>query len=103
MEQNLTKVIDESINRLKRNSDIWDSLVGEKGEIEVNVREDGRKNGAFRERRVFDRESFRDSFWYKFLQRDLTDLNGRDGKNFRLRFTVPFQEGPQNQSSITIY
>ena len=92
MEENLSKVVNESMQRLKRNSDIWDSLVGEKRDVEdVNVREDGRRNVPFRERRVFERENFRESFWFKFLQRDLTDLNGRDGKNFRLRFTVPYQ------------
>lgn len=40
MEQNLNQVVEESMNRLKRNSDIWDSLAKEDGEVEVNVRED---------------------------------------------------------------
>lgn len=87
MEEDLSKVVNESMQRLKRNTDIWDSLVGEKRDVEdVNVGEDGRRNVPFRRRRVFERENFRESFWFKFLQRDLTDLNGRDGKNFRLRF-----------------
>jgi Plant transposon protein len=46
---------------------------------------------AFKNRKVYNRENYRDSCWYKFLQRDLMDLNERDGKTFRLRFTVPFQ------------
>jgi hypothetical protein len=54
-------------------------------EIEAGYRQ------AFKNRKVYNRENYRDSCWYKFLQRDLTDLNERDGKTFRLRFTVPFQ------------
>lgn len=95
MEQNLSKVVEKSMNRLRRNSDIWDSLAGEERESKVNAKADRRKNVPFRERRVYERESFRDSFWYKFFQRDLTDLNGRDGKNFRLRFTIPYQVSTQ--------
>ena len=91
MEENLNDYVNESLKRLKCNNDIWESLLVDKRDIEVNIREDRRKKVPFRERRVFERESFRDSFWYKFLQRDLTDINGRDGKKFRLRSTVPYQ------------
>lgn len=67
----------ESMGRLKRNSDIWDNLSREKRDVEVNVREDGRENIPFRERKVHARG---DSFLFKFLQRDLTDLNGQGEK-----------------------
>jgi hypothetical protein len=47
---------------------------------------------AFKTRKVYNRENYRESFWYKFVvDRDLTDLNSRDGKFFRNRFTVPYQ------------
>ena len=74
MEENLNDYVNESLKRLKSNNDIWESLLVDKRDIEVNIREDRRKKVPFRERRDFERESFRDSFWYKFLQRDLTDI-----------------------------
>ena len=43
-------------------------------------------------RKKYDREHYRESCWWKFLQRDnLSDLSSRDGKTFRNRFTVPYQ------------
>ena len=43
-------------------------------------------------RKKYDREHYRESCWWKFLQRDnLSDLTSRDGKFFRNRFTVPYQ------------
>ena len=82
MEENLNDYVNETLKRLKSNNDIWESLLVDKRDIEVNIREDRKKIVPFRERRVFERESFRNSFWYKFLQKDLTDINVRDGKNF---------------------
>lgn len=41
--------------------------------------------------RFHQREGHKKSFWYLFVdERDLTVLNGRDGKLFRNRFTVPY-------------
>jgi hypothetical protein len=51
----------------------------------------GRKKLIFRERKVYARESYKESCWYLFMKRDLTDLNSRDAKLFRNRFTVPYQ------------
>ena len=43
-------------------------------------------------RKTYQRENYRESCWWKYLQRDnLSDLKSRDGKTFRNRFTVPFQ------------
>jgi Plant transposon protein len=42
-------------------------------------------------RKVYARENYRDSCWFKFLQRDLSDLDSRDSKIFRNRFTVPYE------------
>lgn len=82
--------VEASLNRLKRNSDLWDVICGDIKASEEKE-EDGKKRLAFKTRRVYDRESYKESFWFKFMQRDLTDLNGRDGKLFRNRFTVPYQ------------
>jgi hypothetical protein len=62
-------------------------------EVEAEEKEvdEKRKISFFRPRRVLQRESYRESFWFNFMQRDLTDLRSRDGKNFRLPFTVPYQ------------
>ena len=85
------KALEDSMNRLKRNSDIWDAICDVKEEEDVLVRKDGRKNNPFKERRFYEREQFKDSFWYKFMKRDLTDINSKDRRFFRLRFTVPYQ------------
>lgn len=43
-------------------------------------------------RKVYERENYSDSCWFKFLQRrDISDITSRDGKLFRNRFTVPYQ------------
>ena len=91
MEVNFSEALEQSLDRLKRNRDIWDNLIAVKSNKEVLVKEDGRKHVPFKHRRVYDREDFTESCWYKFMQRDLSDLNGRNGKLFRLRFTVPYQ------------
>jgi hypothetical protein len=88
---NVGKALEDSMNRLKRNSDIWDAICDVRDEDDVLVRQDGRKNNPFKERRFYEREQFKDSFWFKFMKRDLTDINSKDGRLFRLRFTVPYQ------------
>ena len=82
----------ESLERFKRRRKENSVIDGNEilGEHVVDEIEDGYKRD-FHTRRVYNRENFRDSCWFKFLQRDLTDLNERDGKTFRLRFTVPYQ------------
>ena len=72
------------MNRLKRNRLLWSDLYDKKQDVDVL------KSKIFRTRTVYSRENFKESCWYKFLQRDLSDLNGRDGKLFRNRFTVPY-------------
>ena len=42
-EENVGKALDDSMNRLKRNSDIWDAICDVKEEEDVLVRMDGRK------------------------------------------------------------
>ena len=59
-------------------------------ETDVDEQEDANKK-LFKHRRTYGRENWRDSCWCKFLQRDLTDPTERDGKIFRLHFTVQFQ------------
>ena len=70
-EENVGKALEDSMNRLKRNIGIWDAIYEE----DVLVRKDGRKNNPFKEWRFYEREQFKDSFWYKFMKRDLTDIN----------------------------
>ena len=83
----MDELLAASLKRMKRNRMIWNALQKTEEEIEA---ENGRKLLIFRSRKVYRRENFKDSFWYNFMQRDLTDLKSRDGKNFRLRFTVPY-------------
>jgi Plant transposon protein len=80
--------LEESLKRGKRNRMTWNMLQKNVEEIQTEERQE---LSVFRNRRVYKRESFKDSFWYIFMLRDLTDLTSRDGKNFRLRFTVPYQ------------
>jgi hypothetical protein len=52
-------------------------------------------------RKVYERENYSDSCWFKFLQRrDISDITSRDGKLFRNRFTVPYQLFIQSMQSI---
>jgi hypothetical protein len=80
-----------SLERLRKKRKIWrkieaDELFNEHGNDELLEENYSLK----KERKVYPRESYRDSIWYRFCQRDLPDLNSRDGKTFRLRFTVPY-------------
>ena len=50
-EENVGKALEDSMNRLKCNSDIWDAICDTKEEEDVLVRKDGRKNNSFKERR----------------------------------------------------
>ena len=79
------------LKRMKRNRIFWDALMIEMEQEDIVEKEKEKKKITFRNRQVYARESYTSSFWYIFMQRNLTDLNSRDGKNFRLRFTVPFQ------------
>ena len=86
----MDEIVEASVKRMRRNRFIWDLMLLE-AEAEEKEVEKKRKMSVFRPRRVLQRESYRESFWFNFMQRDLTDLKSRDGKNFRLRFTVPYQ------------
>ena len=61
-EENVGKALEDSMNRLKRNSDIWDAICDTKEEEDVLVRQYGRNNNPFKERRFYEREQFKDSF-----------------------------------------
>ena len=78
-----------SLARLKRRRQIWEKWDEEDRAFEQNYEQ--REDKIIYKRKVYERESYKDSCWYKFLQRDLSDLSGRDGKLFRNRFTVPYQ------------
>jgi Plant transposon protein len=80
-----------SLKRMKRNKELWDDICdANKNDDEMEER--ALYKMAFKTRKVYNRESYRDSFWYKFvMDRDLSDLTSRDGKFFRNRFTVPYQ------------
>ena len=84
--------VEIGLQRLKRNRDRWNETLEE---IEANLVEDqmvGRnRNGMYRTRKVYARENFKQSCWYLFLQRDFSDLDSRNSKIFRNRFTVPHQ------------
>jgi hypothetical protein len=67
--------------RLKSRRQIW----------EKRDEEDRAFDKIVLKRKLYARENYKDSCWYKFLQRDLSDLSGRDGKLFRNRLTVPYQ------------
>jgi hypothetical protein len=80
-----------SLERLKRRRKAWEKI----GASELLKEEENdellEENYSLKkERKVYPRESNQDSIGYRFCQRDLTDLNSRDGKTFRLRFTVPY-------------
>lgn len=68
MEVNFSEALEQSLDRLKRNRDIWDNLIAVKSNKEVLVKEDGRKHVPFKHRRVYDREDFTESCWYKFMK-----------------------------------
>ena len=76
-----------SLQRLKRQRLAWDRI----GLDLFNLNGDlnGHATPIFK-RKQHERENFKESCWYKFLQRDFSDLNGKDGKLFRNRFTVPY-------------
>lgn len=81
----------ESLERFKRNRKARSENDSEDVLEEPLVdEEEAEYRRVFKNRKVYNRENYRDSCWYKFLQRDLSDLNERDGKTFRLRFTVPY-------------
>ena len=82
----------ETLDRIQRRRKFWEKIDAEElrndqpiYDIKVGYQM------PFKERRTYLREAYTDSVWFKFLQRDLTDLKSRDGKLFRLRFTVPYQ------------
>jgi hypothetical protein len=83
--------VEASLKSMKRNKELWDDICdANKNNDEMEERALYRM--AFKARKVYNRESYRESFWYKFvMDRDLTDLNSRDGKFFRNGFTVPYQ------------
>jgi hypothetical protein len=80
-----------SLKRMKRNKELWDDICdANKNDDEMEER--ALHKMAFKTRKVYNWESYRDSFWYKFvMDRDLSDLTSRDGKFFRNRFTMPYQ------------
>ena len=45
----------------------------------------------FRNRNKFSRENYSTSCWGIFIQKDFSDIESRNSKNFRNRFAVPFQ------------
>ena len=59
--------LEESLKRGKRNRKIWNMLQKNTEESQTEEREE---LSVFRNRRVYKRESFKDSFWYIFMQRD---------------------------------
>jgi hypothetical protein len=86
----LTARLKAGLKRSKRNRIFWDNLMSEMEKEDIVEREKEKNKVAFRRREVYPRESYTSSFWYLFMQRNLSNLNSRDGKNFRLRFTVPY-------------
>ena len=84
-------ILDASLKRMKRNKQLWDDIC-DASKSDDEMEECARHKMAFKNRKVYNREDYKDSFWYKFVMgRNLSDLNGRDGKFFRNRFTVPYQ------------
>ena len=84
-------ILDASLKRMKRNKQLWDDIC-DASKSDDEMEECARHNMAFKTRNVYNRENYKDSFWYKFVMgRNLSDINGRDGKCFRNRFTVPYQ------------
>lgn len=82
----------ETLDRIQRRRKFWEKIDAEelRNDQPIYDIKDGYQM-PFKERRTYLREAYTDSVWFKFLQRDLTDLKSRDGKLFRLRFTVPYQ------------
>jgi Plant transposon protein len=79
------------LDRLKKRRKAWEKIGASEFLDEEENDELLEENYSLKkERKVYPRESYQDSIWYRFCQRDLTDLNSRDGKTFRLRFTVPY-------------
>ena len=84
--------LDDCCERLKKRRLFWETLGKEIDDDDVSdLTESGKAKIPFTNRKTHLRESYKESCWYKFMQRDLTDINGKDGKLFRLRFTVPYQ------------
>jgi hypothetical protein len=78
-----------SLDRLKKRRQLWEKLDEEDGAVDQS--DDELDDRQIMTRRFYEREGHKKSFWYQFVhERDLTDLNGRDGKLFRNRFTVPY-------------
>jgi Plant transposon protein len=86
--EDLDQVLEEGMKRMKRNRKKFDELYNVIEEKEVAERQ---RVHIFRSRQLHPREEYCHSFWYNFIRRDLSDMNSKDGKNFRLRFTVPYQ------------
>ena len=82
--------LEESLKRGKRNRKIWNMLQKNTEESQTEEREE---LSVFRNRRVYKRESFKDSFWYIFMQRDLTDLTKGFGRIFNGRFLWHLKKG----------
>ena len=80
------------LKRIKRSRDLWNETVNDVEAILIEDQMVGRNiDGIFRTRKVYARENYKQSCWYLFLQRDFSDLNSRESKLFRNRFTVPYQ------------
>jgi hypothetical protein len=80
-----------SLERLKKRRKVWERTgAGELFNEEENEELLEENYSLKKERKSYPRESYKDSIWCRFCQRDLTVLNSRDGKTFRLRFTVPY-------------
>lgn len=87
---------EEHLKRIKTRRKWWDQW-----ETRSDEDENAEQGGEEAEERIFkpsqkrktyEREHYRESCWWKFIQRDnLADLTSRDGKTFRNRFTVPYQ------------
>ena len=77
------------LERLKKRRQQWEKMNEEDGAFYLS--DDEIDDRQIMTRRFYEREGHKKSFWYLFVhERDLTDLNGRDGKLFRNRFTVPY-------------
>ena len=84
--------VETCLQMLKRSRDRWNETVNDVEAILIEDQMVGRNTERiFRTRKVYPRENYKQSCWYLFLQRDFSDLNSRDSKFFRNRFTVPYQ------------
>ena len=92
IQQSIMEDLDEDqeagMKRMKKNRKRFEELLDLLEEKEVAERQ---RIHIFKSRQVHPRENYRESFWYNFMQRDLSDMKSKDGKIFRLRFTVPYQ------------